>query len=94
MNKNYHINIKMINRTSNKLGSDCINKIHKGDIGQSDEVLRFRWNEQNLPIFNMKLIIKNDQHLNNNRLGLDQIKEEAIMVTWVKVLKYSRIWMG
>jgi hypothetical protein len=42
----------------------------------------------------MKLIIKNDQHLNSNRLGLDWIKEESILVMWVKVLKYYRIWMG
>ncbi len=53
MNKIYYIKIKAIikmnNKSSNRLGSQLINKIHKGDFGLGVEVLRFRWDEQNLP---------------------------------------------
>ncbi len=53
MSRIYYINIKAIikmnNKSSNRLGSQLINKICKGDFGLGVEVLRFRGDEQNLP---------------------------------------------
>jgi hypothetical protein len=39
----------MNNKSSNRLGSHLINKIHKGDFGSGVEVLRFKWDKYNLP---------------------------------------------